>query len=68
MNGIMERETFEKLPVENKLDVLYDVMIKTHERVEKLETKKIYNTCIAAVSGVVGGFLAVIGREFFGRK
>lgn len=65
MKTFIDRETYEKLPVENKLDILYDITIQTHERLENLEYKKVWNTCIAAISGVMGGFLAMLGRAIW---
>ena len=49
MKNFIDRETYEKLPPENKLDILYDITMQTHERIEGLEYKKIWNTCLAAI-------------------
>lgn len=64
MNGIMERETYQDLPQKCKLDILYDMQVKTLERIEKLETKKIFNTVTSAISGVIGGFMAYFSSKF----
>jgi len=68
MDGIT-KESYEKMPVQNKLDVLYDGQVEL--KAESGEIKKMLigqRLKIAAYSsmgGVVGGFLAVLAKGFF---
>ena len=77
MNGIeINKDTFENLQVEDKLNALFDVAVATHksqqEQLEKfdkrfkiLEKRKIKDTSLGAGSGLMGGFLAVALKKIF---
>ena len=78
MNGI-SRETYEQMDQDSKLNVLFDYALESHKcacdvqgRIEKLEKKvdrrKRFDTSVSAVTGVIGGFLAVIGMGFWDKR
>ena len=68
------RETFQRMPDSNKLDVLFDAMMdinkcscETRDHIATLEKKvdhrKKIDTSVAAGTGLVGGFLAFLGSK-----
>ena len=67
MPNSVGRETYVHLPVENKLDVLYDISISTDKRVEVLEKRKRFDTTVAGFMGFVGGAVAMVGKWIMSR-
>lgn len=65
-NGIT-KESFSKLPVDNKLDVLFDYTIQTHERLAKLEKRKYYDRFISGATGLIAGAGVLVSKVIFWR-
>ncbi|MEN6463644.1 MAG: hypothetical protein ABFD62_00540 [Syntrophaceae bacterium] len=68
MNGI-SRETFEAMNDSSKLNVLYDCAISSNQKMTALEKKvdrrKVIDTSVAGVSGVIGGMIAFFTQKLF---
>lgn len=75
-NGIT-RETFDAMDTNSKLGVLFDYLSSYHAacapqraecdaRFHKIEKRKLVDTGVSGVTGLVGGFFAVVVRRFFG--
>ena len=71
------KDTFKEAGTDTKLDILFDYISAIHEkqnkqlefcgkRFEKLENKKLKDTGLAAMFGLVGGFLAVASKKVLG--
>lgn len=58
----MSKETFSKLPVDSKLDTLFDCMVSVNNSINKSNK---YDKLVATLGGVVGGVLAVVGKGVF---
>jgi hypothetical protein len=54
----MEKEFFEKLSQELKLDAIYDLLTSYNDRLIKLEGQSWWNRFLYVSSGVVGGVVA----------
>lgn len=68
MNGV-GKDTFRQMDSDSKLNVLFDYVHDLHEgkclqdeKIEKLENRKRFDTTTSAVSGFIGGIVAVIGK------
>ncbi len=59
MNGI-EKDTFEKYPVESKLDTLFDYIKDIQERLQRIENRRWFHPVTSFLGGMVGGFGAVL--------
>ena len=70
MANQVTKETYEKLPVENKLDVLYDYITNVHSKAvvieEKLDKRKGFDVTVSGFMGLVGGIVAVVGKSLYG--
>lgn len=66
----VSKDTFAKLPTDNKLDVLFDFVNCVHEKAErieaKLDRKKKWDLTMSGFTGLVGGILAVLGKNLLG--
>ena len=71
------KATFKEAGTDTKLDILFDYIISIHdkqdsqlkscgERFVKLESKKLKDTGLAAMFGLIGGFLAVASKKILG--
>ena len=71
----ISKETFKDFTLHNKLNALFDMHIASETRAEKrdsatntrvnvLEKSKKRNTVIAGITGLFGGFMAVIAKTF----
>lgn len=76
MDGI-SKETFDSLGTDGKLSILFDYLTEIHsqqkdqfekgsKRFEVLEKQKLKSYSIAGIGGMVGGFIAVMTKKFFG--
>lgn len=67
--NVIERETYEHLNLDDKVNVLFDYVKylskKAEETNEKLDRKAKVDTTMSAVMGFVGGIVAVIGKFLF---
>ena len=63
MNGFTSKDTFEKMPVEVKLDVLYDILSELYKNSNK---RRITDRAIIILSGTIGGFIAGLAMHFWG--
>jgi len=72
----IKKDTFREAPVKTKFDMLYDIctgisetqeaaLDKHDTRIKVLESRKIKNTALAAITGIIGGITAVLGKAFF---
>ena len=70
------RESYSRMPVENKLDVLYDSIAdinkcscETRDNLNVLEKKmngrKKFDSSVSAFFGFIGGFAALISEKLF---
>lgn len=64
MNGIT-KDTFSQMSHEDKLNVLFDLSIETHERLSSLEKNKIINMALTFGGGFAGGGLIMLSRFIF---
>lgn len=75
MNGI-SRETFAEMPVESKLNVLFDIALEQHQCAcnveeklnlmeDKLNRSKKIDKGVAAGAGFMGGFIAFFTEKLF---
>lgn len=68
MSKIVNRETFEKMTPEVKMDVLYDqneVICDDLSDIKKtLKRKRFIDGLCSTVGGVMGGALAIMGKVF----
>ena len=68
MNGIT-KESFSKMPVENKLDILFDGQEILLDKMDKCEyllgKQKIKNTAYSTISGFIGGVSVVLTKALF---
>lgn len=63
MNGLsISKDNFEKLPVEAKLDVIFDCL---EEISGKLKRSRKIDTAVSGVTGFLGGALTIISNWFF---
>ena len=60
VKGKISRETFETLADEQKLMIIFDILVNINERIENLEKSK-WNKIFSFVGGIVGGALAFLG-------
>jgi len=76
MNGIVSKDTFKGYSTDSKLDTLYDLQVMTistidkrinnhDKRIIKIERRKRFDTSVAAGSGILGGFVAMILKLVF---
>ena len=77
MGNSISRDTFDDMPVESKLGVLFDFAQESHrcacateEKVitleKKFDRKKRFDTSISTAAGLIGGALAALGIKFGG--
>lgn len=57
------RESFNILPTESKLVILFDYIVELHKQVSELKSTKIRNTTYSTIAGFVGGAIAVFGTR-----
>lgn len=67
--NIISRETFGDMNTDSKLNVMFDLHMDTNQRLQILEKKvdrrRKYDTALAGITGLIGGFFAVIGGRIF---
>lgn len=73
----ISRKTFDDATMKTRMGILFDLTsdiaknlkehpVECNKRFVKIEKRKWFNTSVAAISGVVGGFIAVVGKKYFG--
>lgn len=67
VNGLnINKDIFEQLPTDAKLDAIYDCVEHANKKISSLEiqvaNRRKFDTGIAAISGLFGGMLAMIGK------
>lgn len=67
MNTIT-RETFEGMNTDSKLNVLFDYLVDSNQRLQILEKRKRFDTAFSGTMGVIGGFIAMIGVKIWNIK
>lgn len=60
IDGMVTRETFEKSPVEQKLDILFDLMLDIQRRVKDLEGSRFKNAFIQFSGSMIGGGIVIL--------
>lgn len=64
------RDTFVKLPAENKLDVLFDLLLENETNVnrcnEQINRRKKIDTTTAGLMGFVGGLVGFFSSKLVG--
>lgn len=58
----ISKETFREMPDSDKLNIIYDCMCLTHDRLKKLEDRKLWDTATSTFGGVVGGMVAIFTK------
>ena len=72
----IRKETFQRMPISSKLEVVFDILTNHCENVEKITTKldklerlingrKRIDTTVAGALGFVGGAVAYVGQKIF---
>lgn len=61
MDG-MSKETFKDLPTENKLDVVFDVLVDVHKEIKAVKKNKVHDRTMSIAAGFVGGFSAMVAK------
>lgn len=59
------RDTFKGYSIDSKLNTLFDFAVAGQGRIEKLEKRKKLDTAIAAGTGILGGFTAMLAKLSF---
>jgi len=69
-NGLdgISRETYKVLNSEQKELIIFDLLVNIHRRTKCLERGKTFNTACATGGGIIGGFLAIVGKYLFFEK
>jgi len=73
---LLPRETYQRMPTDSKLDVLFDMATETYKcncavsdkflaLEKKVDKRKPFDTSVAGGSGLIGGFLAILGQKIF---
>ena len=70
VNGLkINKDIFEQLPADAKLDAIFDCVEYSNKKITSLEAqlagRRKFDTGVAAVSGVIGGMIAMIGKWTF---
>ena len=73
-NGIVTKENFKEIKDTNiKLDILFETIMdmkeemkNDHERIKKLEHKKVWDKATSFIGGLIGGAIAVLAKWFSG--
>jgi len=74
----ISRDTFIKLPVDNKMDVVFDLLVENkqdHEVIKsdvgkcnfEISKRKKIDTAMASMSGFVGGLVGFFSQKIFFR-
>jgi hypothetical protein len=63
---IIKKHVFEKLPMEAKIDAIFDAVEHMNGEIEGMKAQLIkrrrIDTAVAAIGGVIGGMLAMVGK------
>jgi len=64
-NGfVITKETWEKLPQEQREWMLYDTVQDMNNRLKAVEKRPLTDKCLAFVGGLIGGALSAIGIKW----
>ncbi len=61
MNGLT-KEAYLKAEPELKDEMMFDCLLNIHERLEKIERRKLLYSGTSFIGGIIGGIVAVLGK------
>ena len=82
MNGRISPENWQRMDTDQRLWVIYDTlntrcsnhwqecekrMGKAEKLIDALQHRKLLDTTLSSVSGMIGGFMAIIGKALLGK-
>jgi hypothetical protein len=65
LNDLIAREDYECYDSNQREWLMFNYCQKIDRRIIRLETRKRFDTGISAVTGLIGGIVAVVGKWFY---